>query len=108
MPVPANARASHSEPFIDLGSLNSISSRSEGQPAIDDDGLSRNHRGAGAQKEDRFGDVLGLAGAFERRALDRGALAVLRPLLVPRAVDMARGHRVDPDLGRQGTCQTAR
>src|SRR3984893_18855649 len=98
VPAPANARASHSAPFIDLCSLNAISSRSECQPAIDNDGLPGDHRRTGTQEEDRLGDVLGLAGAFEWCALDRGALPVLRPVLLPRAVDMARRHRVDPDF----------
>src|ERR1700756_2127785 len=78
MPVPANARASHSAPFIapdiDRCSLNSITSRSQGQTAIDDDGLTGDHCRAGAQEEDHLGDVLGLAGASERCTLDRRAL----------------------------------
>src|SRR3974377_443729 len=98
MPVPANARASHSAPFIAPGidrcSLNFISSRSQGQPAIDDNSLTGDHRGTGAQEKDCFGNVLGLASAFEVCALDRGALPVLRPVLLPGAVDMTRRHHV--------------
>src|SRR5215813_13586870 len=78
------------------------------KPAVDDDSLTGNHRRAGTQEKDRFGNVLRLAGAFERRALDRGALPVLWPVLLPRAVNMTRRHRIDPDLRRQGPRQAAR
>ena len=46
----------------------------EGEAAVDDDRLAGDHRAAGAQEKDRLGDVFGLAGALQWRALDRGAL----------------------------------
>jgi len=59
----------------------------EGQAAVDDDRLAGDHRASGAQEKNRLGDVLGLAGALQWRALDRGGFAVRRPVLVPRAID---------------------
>src|SRR5271156_4551002 len=80
----------------------------KGQAAIDDDCLAGDHRAPGAQEEDRLGDVLGLAGALEWGTLDRSSLAVLGPVLVPWAVDKARRHGVDPNLGRQCARERAR
>ena len=82
-----------------------VSLGSEREAAVDDQGLAGDHGGVGAEEDDRGGDVLGPADAAEQRAVDRGALPLLRPRLGPAGIDEAGRDGVDPRLRRQRACE---